>query len=268
MSLDVIISITAFTAVGAGIVLYLIKLKTQGHESYARVDSQGSSKLVSKSVMEMGYWWFQVPGEMLVKRNVSPDQVSWASLVVGFLAGCLMAFGFFGVAATLLFTSAILDALDGYVARRTEKFSPCGEILDSSLDRYVDFFFFAGLIIFYRDSIAVMLITLFAMLGSFMISYSSAKAQAMNIKPPRGSMKRSDRLVYLIAGGYFASLSINFFENSTNTFPSGIPMVLVLLMIAVLSNISAVQRLKTLAVNANNREKENTNNQNTSDKNT
>jgi len=250
MLLDVIVSISAFSAVGIGIVLYLIKLKTKGRESYARVDSQGGSKLVSKSIMEMGYWWFQAPGEFLVKRKVTPDQISWSSLFVGFLAGVFIAFGFFGIGSILLFASAILDALDGYVARRLNSFSPSGEILDSSLDRYVDFFFFAGLLIYYKDSTALMLITLSAMLGSFMISYSSAKAQAMGITPPRGSMKRSDRLVYLILGGSLASLSVAFIEDPSIASPVGIPMVFVLVMIAILSNISAIQRLKALAVTA------------------
>lgn len=249
MLLDVIVSISAFSAVGIGIALYIIKLKTRGHESYARVDSQGGSKLVSKSIMEMGYWWFQAPGEFLVKRNVAPDQISWSSLVVGFFAGFFIAFGFFGIGSILLFASAILDTLDGYVARRLNRFSPKGEILDSSLDRYVDFFFFAGLLIYYKESVTLMLITLFAMLGSFMISYSSAKAQAMGITPPRGSMKRSDRLVYLILGGSLASLSVAFFEDPIST-PVGVPMVFVLVMIAILSNISAIQRLKALAVSA------------------
>ena len=252
MLLDVIVSISAFAAVGVGIILYLIKLKTTGHESYSRVDSQGGSKLVSKAIMEMGYWWFQAPGELLIRKNATPNQVSWASLFVGFLAGVFIAFGFFGIGSILLFASAILDALDGYIARRLNSFSPSGEILDSSLDRYVDFFFLAGLLMYYRDSTLLMLITLFAMLGSFMISYSSAKAQAMGVTPPRGSMKRSDRLVYLIFGGSLASISVMFFEEPGNTPAIGIPMVIVLLLIAVLSNISAVQRLKALAVSAEN----------------
>ncbi|HFE38221.1 MAG TPA: CDP-alcohol phosphatidyltransferase family protein [Gammaproteobacteria bacterium] len=250
MLLDVIISASTFVAVIIGVILYLLKLKTKGHETYERVERQGSSKLVSKSIMEMGYWWFQAPGEMLVTRSITPNQISWCSLAVGFFAGVFAAFGFFGIGAVLLFASAILDALDGYVARKKGELTPGGEILDSSLDRYVDFFFFAGLLIYYRDSTLFMLVTLFAMLGSFMISYSSAKAQAMRITPPRGSMKRSDRLVYLIAGGIIASFSVAFFETSLDSPPIGIPMLAVLTMIAVLSNISAIQRLKSLAVSA------------------
>jgi len=250
MSIDLLVSLSTFAAVIAGIILYRRKLKRDGHETYERVESQGSSKLVSKYIMEMGYWWFQAPGELLYKKNVTPNQISWSSLVIGFLAGLFIALGYFGIGAVLLFASAILDALDGYVARRMQRFSPSGEILDSSLDRYVDFFFFAGLLIYYRDSVTLMSITLLAMLGSFMISYSSAKAEAMNITPPRGSMKRSDRLVYLIAGGIIASFSVAFFESSDTESPLGIPMVIVLILIAILANTSAIQRLKALAVTA------------------
>ena len=225
------------------VMAYLIKLRLVGRESYSRVEQQGSSKLVSKRVMEMGYWMFQPLGDLCIKYNISPNQITWTSSFIGLLAAAFVAFGFFGIAATLLAISATMDGLDGLVARKTGQTSPAGEILDSTLDRYVDFFFLAGLVIYYKSSTLMLIITLLAILGSFMVSYSTAKAEAMQVTPPRGNMKRSDRLVYLILGALLSSMSVVFLEWDNGY---GLPMVFVLLLIAILANHSAIQRFKAL----------------------
>ena len=83
--------------------------------------------------------------------------------------------------------------------------SDAGEVLDAAVDRYVEFFFLGGLMIYYRDIAALLILTLFALVGSFMVSYSSAKAEALHVPAPKGSMRRPERAVYLTAGrGAFA----------------------------------------------------------------
>jgi len=151
-------------------VTYTLKLKFFGHESYSRVDKQGSSKLLSKNIMEMGYWMFIPFGDFCIKYKISPNQITWTSSFIGFLSALFLSVGMFGVATTLLAISSTMDGLDGLVARKTGQTSRAGEILDSSLDRYVDFFFLAGLVIYYHDSIILIIITLLAILGSFMVS--------------------------------------------------------------------------------------------------
>lgn len=226
---------------------YFIKLKLFGHESYERVDKQGGSKLLSKNIMEMGYWMFIPLGDFCIKYKISPNQITWTSSFIGFLSALFLSVGLFGIAAVLLAVSSTMDGLDGLVARKTGQSSRAGEILDSSLDRYVDFFFLAGLVIYYRDSVSLVIIALLAILGSFMVSYSTAKAEAMQITPPRGSMKRSDRLAYLIIGGMLSSVSVAYIDSDTGY---GIPMIAVILLIAIMANYSAIQRLKALTLSA------------------
>ncbi len=241
---DAIFSITLFSILFIAIITFSIKTFLNGRESYERVEKQGSSALVSKSFMEMGYWLFIPVANFFIHRNISPNQISLISLGLGLLAGITVAFGLFGLAATFFLLSTMLDVVDGRVAKETNNMNPTGIILDSSIDRYVDFFFLAGLVFLYRDSTLLMLIGLMAILGSFMVSYSTAKAEAMHVTPPRGNMKRSDRLIYLIFGACFSSLSVAFYDSDNGT---GYPMVLVLSIIAILANYSAVQRLKNLA---------------------
>lgn len=249
---DAIFSITLFSILFIAIATFGIKIFLNGRDTYERVEKQGSSALVSKSFMEMGYWLFIPVADFFIRRQITPNQISLISLGFGFLAGLTVAFGLFGIAATFFLLSTMLDVVDGRVARETNNMNPTGIILDSSIDRYVDFFFLAGLVFLYRDSNLLMFITLMALLGSFMVSYSTAKAEAMQVTPPRGSMKRSDRLIYLIFGACFSSLSVAFFAADNGV---GYPMVLVLCIIAILANYSAIQRLSNVAEQLEEKEK-------------
>ena len=248
---DAIFSISLFSILFIAIATFSIKNFLNGRDSYERVETQGSSALVSKSFMEMGYWLFIPVADFFIKREITPNQISLISLGFGLLAGIAVAFGLFGIAATFFLISTMLDVVDGRVAKETNNMNPTGIILDSSIDRYVDFFFLAGLVFLYKDSSLLIFITLLAILGSFMVSYSTAKAEAMHVTPPRGSMKRSDRLIYLIFGACFSSLSVAFLDMDSGT---GYPMVLVLCIIAILANYSAVQRLMNVAEQLEERE--------------
>jgi hypothetical protein len=85
-------------------------------------------------------------------------------------------------------------------------------------------------------------------MGSFMVSYSTAKAEALHVSPPRGNMRRTERALYLTLGAILTPISIQMFEPS-GFYPVhlGYPMIFALGMIAILANISAVQRLVSIA---------------------
>jgi CDP-diacylglycerol--glycerol-3-phosphate 3-phosphatidyltransferase len=108
--------------------------------------------------------------------------------------------GHFSVAGALLIGGAIFDALDGMVARETGIASDAGEMLDAALDRYVDAAPLIGLAIFYRFSAWQMLAPLAALMGSTMVSYVRAKAEAMELSLPTGLMRRHERIAYVSVG--------------------------------------------------------------------
>jgi len=74
-----------------------------------------------------------------------------------------------------------------------------------------------------------------------MVTYSTAKAEALQVKAPRGWMKRAERMVWLAGGAALASaLPLAGF--------SGRPvLVAVIAMIAIMANLSAVVRLWVLS---------------------
>ena len=227
---------------------YGIRVKVRGHAHFKRVDQQGSSALLGKSLMEGAYWCLQPVARGLVAVGITPNTVSWISLVLGFLAGACLSVGHFGFGAFFSVISAFLDTLDGMVARMTGKASDAGEVLDATVDRYVEFFFLGGLMIYYREIPYLLVITALAMIGSFMVSYSTAKAEALQVEAPKGSMRRPERAVYLTMGSLLSPITIPMFEIYR---PYGIaighPMVLSLCLVAVISNFSAVERMAAIA---------------------
>jgi CDP-diacylglycerol--glycerol-3-phosphate 3-phosphatidyltransferase len=237
-----------YTLAVALVVLFLVttygvRVLVKGRAHFDRIDRQGGSRLLSKAAMEIGYWILSPVARALASLHVSPNQVSWISFGFGALAGLFLARGHFGFGAMCATICGLLDSVDGMVARLSGVASDAGEVLDAAIDRYVEFFFLAGLAIYYREQPALQLLTLMALLGSFMVSYSTTKAEALQIEPPNGLMRRPERAVYLTAGAALSGPSIAWFE-STPEFatPLAYPMVLALAMVAVLANFSAIER--------------------------
>ncbi len=235
---------------------YTFRVLTRGKAQYSRVDKQGGSVLLGKGLMEMAYWSLQPVARFLVFIGCTPNQLSWASLVLGGLAGTSLAYGYFGFAALFATYSAFLDTLDGMVARLTHVASDAGEVLDAAVDRYVEFFFLAGVVIYYRQIAPLQIIALFALAGSFMVSYSTAKAEALHIPPPPGIMRRPERAFYLILGAALSPIPMPFLDAIFNfPFNVGYPLLFATFFVAVLSNISAIERLWTIGRAMREREK-------------
>lgn len=248
MSLDLIYTWALLALVLTVALAYRARVLLRGRAHFDRIERQGGSTLLSKEMMEGAYWFFQPLGRLLVLCRVTPNQVSWASLLFGILAGACLSVGHFGFGAAFAAVSGIMDSLDGLVARATGVASDAGEVLDAAMDRYVEFLFFGGLIIYYREIAGLLILTLLAMIGSFMVSYSSAKAEALHVAPPKGNMRRPERAIYLTLGAALSPITIPWLERVREfPVPIGHPMVFALGLVAFLANLSAIERLWAIA---------------------
>ena len=176
-------------------------------------------------------------------RNVSPNALSWIAFLAAAFAGIAFYVGggiFLGLAVAFLFINALLDALDGKVAKLTGKASPRGDFLDHVLDRYADVFMLTGIALSIPPYVPYGL-GLLAILGVLLTSYMGTQAQAVGLgRQYSGLMGRADRLVIL----WFAAW-VQLFGD-----PSGLgggplvytPLTLALVLFAVLGQITAVQR--------------------------
>ncbi|HLK41063.1 MAG TPA: CDP-alcohol phosphatidyltransferase family protein [Polyangiaceae bacterium] len=186
---------------------------------------------------------------LLVEVGVPANAVTLGSIVLGLLAGLLVGFGRFGPAAVALGIASLGDAIDGAVARRAGAVSIGGALLDASGDRYQELFFLGGAAVYFRASAVALVATLLAIGGSFMVSYGSAKAEALHVPVPPGAMRRTERAVCLFLGTMLSSWFARTAAASAVApgWMPGLPLVAAVVVVATVANASAVRRLMMLA---------------------
>jgi CDP-diacylglycerol--glycerol-3-phosphate 3-phosphatidyltransferase len=248
VSVDLAISITLLVTALAVAAAYAVRLARRGRARSARVDREGSSALLGQAAMEGGTWAMAPIARALAAAGVTPNAITGASLALSLAAGVALGLGRFGVAAAIAAVAAMGDALDGAVARATGTASDAGEVFDAAVDRYAEFAFLAGLAVHYRGEAALLSLALAALLASFMVSYSTAKAEALHVVPPRGAMRRAERAVYLTSGALLTPIAGALVARTGLVAPwlGEAPMIGALALVAVVGNVSAAQRLFAL----------------------
>ena len=183
-----------------------------GRATDPRVQREKATLLLGAFPMEAMHWALRGAGSVMAALGVSPDAVTWASLVLTVATVPLSATGHFDWAALMLALGAACDALDGIVARRQCVSSDSGEVFDAVVDRYADAMPLGGLALYYRTNLVALVIVLGAIVGSSLVSYVRAKAEAMQLSLPGGLMRRHERLVYigvaLALGPYFEGATL------------------------------------------------------------
>jgi phosphatidylglycerophosphate synthase len=179
--------------------------------------------------------------ELCVHWGIPPAFLSYSQLVCSLVVGYCYAVGLLYTGGWLLLFTGTLDIIDGRVARRTGSGSPRGAFLDSVIDRYADGLAFIGLAIFFRSS-WVLWVVLFALLGGQLVSYARARAEGLGVECRLGLLQREERYVILGFGTIFGVLV----EHITGPWVGGQQysiVILALLLVAVLSNFTALQRV-------------------------
>ena len=239
-----------YTVVGLlalGGVMYGVRVALRGAARSERVARIGGTALVGQELMDYTYWALSPFVRGLAALGVTPNALTWAALVLGLGGGVALGDGRFGLASMLATLSSCGDILDGQVARLTKTGSSRGELLDAVVDRYTELAFLGGLLVYFRFSVPFMVLTLAALIASFMISYASAKAEALQVSPPRGLMRRHERGVYLIGGAGFTAMFGDWLVARWGDLPWETPMLVGLAMVAVVGNIAAILRFVRIA---------------------
>lgn len=246
--IDLAFSLGLATATLVVAVAYAERVSRSGAANDARIERAGSSFLLGRSAMEMGYWAMRPVARACIAVGLSANAISLASLAFAVLAGVALAAGGFGIGAVLSLVSSACDALDGMVARETGTASDSGEVLDAAIDRYAELFFFGGLAFHERFDAVPVLLTLAASAGAVMVSYSTAKAEALQVDPPRGAMRRQERAVYLVVGAALVPIVAAVCGRAgLPMWLARVPLLGVLALVAVVGNVSAVRRLTATA---------------------
>jgi len=234
-------------SMAAGWTLFALLPKRAGNQ---RLDGHGGIML-GRGLMEVAYRLFAPLVRVLVALRVTPNMVTAFSLVPALVSAVLIATGHFGLGALLATGSGFCDMIDGMLARHYNSMSDVGELFDAAVDRYVEFLLLAGLAVYFRGSPVVIVLCLGTVLGAFMVSYATAKAEALGVEPPKGAMRRAERAVYVIFGCALAPLweLVVPGDHSIATIAYGreLPIELALFLVAVIANVSAVRRMLRIA---------------------
>lgn len=248
MRIDLACSLGILALVTGAGAAYAVHVNRVGAARFARVDKAGSSALLGKGAMEAGYWSLQPVGRALIALGLTANGVTLISLGLGLMAAVALAFGHFGVGAALTAVATLGDALDGIVARQTGTASDAGEVFDAAVDRYQEFFFLGGLAVYFRADTVALVLTLLALLGSFMVSYGTAKAEALGVESPRGAMRRVERAVYLDAGVVFVPVAGAVAARlGLPPWVEHAPILVALALVGGVGNVSAARRLLAVA---------------------
>ena len=179
---------------------------------------RGAERIISAMVRWLAY------------GRINPNYLTVIGVSINIGCGLLFGFGYFFWAGVILIVANLFDMLDGQVARLSGRVTRFGGFLDSSLDRLSDMVIFVGLMVFYaRDTQFHSTLNVFlagaAMMGSVMVSYTSARAESLIPKCDVGFLRRPERVVLLIIG------ALTTHHGSQNLFLNRMPAVLWILAV-------------------------------------
>ena len=140
---------------------------------------------------------------ILIRLHVGPNFITLLGLILSFGVAYLFMMGYFVIAGVGLLFAGMFDVLDGAVARISKDETKIGSVLDSLSDRIAESCVFFGLMVFYLDKgelPVVSLVFLAALLG-FLVSYTRAKAELLDISDTVGLVTRPERVILLAIGG-------------------------------------------------------------------
>jgi CDP-diacylglycerol--glycerol-3-phosphate 3-phosphatidyltransferase len=169
-----------------------------------------------------------------VSLGIKPNWLTTAGFAFGLGSGFLFGAGRFLLGGLAALASGLCDALDGTLARRSNRTTAFGKFYDSFLDRYSELAMFIGLSYYYAgsDMWRLVILTDLALAGSLMVSYARARAEGLGLDCKVGVMERAERLVVIIAGTIL-----------TGIFHRHWIFEIVLWLLAAMTNFTAVQRM-------------------------
>lgn len=158
--------------------------------------------------------------DFLVRKGVSPNAITTFGTIATVIGGGFYARGHILLAGWIVGLSAICDLIDGSVARKSGQTSAFGAFYDSTLDRVADGAVLGGLAMFFARngvhheipnymSTPMVAVILLGILGSFLTSYTRARAEGLGIDAQVGVLPRPDRVVLLSAPQAFFGLALN-----------------------------------------------------------
>ena len=148
----------------------------------------------------------EIARNRLIESRLTPNAISMTGLVLNLAAAVLILEDLFVLGAFAFIIGSVMDTLDGRYSRMSGKGTQFGAFLDSTLDRIEEGIVLAAVAWQVADSgdAALAAACLLVVLGSLMVSYTRARAEALGVECKVGIATRPVRVVILSAGLLFA----------------------------------------------------------------
>ena len=170
----------------------------------------------------------------LKSRIVNPNILTVWGAAFAFGACACIAFDRLFAGAVLILISGFFDLMDGAVARNMNSVTRFGGFLDSVLDRYADLFIMFGIFVHFlrQGDFFYSGLTFVAAIGTAIIPYARARAEAASLPCKTGMLERPERLIIVLIGLFFNLLNY------------------AVVVLAVLTHVTAIQRIMFVRKNS------------------
>ena len=157
---------------------------------------------LSQARKAIAYHFTQPAVRLLAKTPITPSALTWFGFLLAIGAAALIATEHLLIAGLVVLIAGFFDILDGALARHTNRTTPFGAVLDSTLDRLSEGVLLLGILVLYarEPSITGVLLASAALLGSPLVSYIRARGEALGLECQVGLFTRPERVIVLALG--------------------------------------------------------------------
>lgn len=168
-------------------------------------------------------WEYIVPGKIEIRERLrgfldpivacmsylglSPLAVTIIGIMLSVVGAIFVARGHLLAGALFLIVSGICDTIDGSLARREGRATTFGAFIDSTGDRITEMVYFGALVFYFiadhPPNLVVIFFLLAALAGSFLTSYTRARAEGLGMECRVGWIERPERIALLVLGLLF-----------------------------------------------------------------
>lgn len=170
----------------------------------------------------------RIAGRALGRFGISPNTITAIGLILTITVTYTLATRHLVLGGILVLLTSAFDMLDGALARATGQKSAFGAFFDSTVDRYTEALILLGLLVYYERLGGVrweIPLVYLSIVGSLMVSYTRARAEALGFDGKVGLLARPERIILLAIGLIVGWLSF------------------ALAVLAIFTNFTAAQRV-------------------------
>jgi len=167
--------------------------------------------------------------QLLTSVHLKPNHITFIGFFINVIAAYMLIIDHLVLGGIIILLAGLFDMLDGHIARKTGQTSKFGALLDSTIDRYSEFFIFLGLIILFYDKnekIAI-IVTFVTLCGSLLVSYIRARAEGLGMECKVGFFQRPERVVGIALGCFLP-------------FPG---IVYMIYFLSIMTHLTVIQRI-------------------------